>query len=358
MDSTDSSGGNGLTAHLFNDYIHITAVYPPEVIDIGHVDHVHDTSGTYYSRDIGRSSVIGGRVFYQFGDTFCHDDQDLPVIVSNTTAVVEDLQNPFRTSYTSFMPNGVVKPLLELNDEERAHEEETKNQEYRARITLWQFGGIVETDPGKGLLWYEKRELYWDKDIDEGKHIGIGIADVYVDADGNIKADRREGLLFGEDEPLFGNVAAIVDGEFVYLMGNREKDIILARVPKEEAGNRDAYRYVIFQRFTVHRKNANLPCSRYWSGIFYEEDISNATAILWSFQSACFFRSDIFGAQLPWVMVGVSSFCDSMIQVGAAERLEGPVCEILPVLAHHLGSRANGYNTVDASCCLQSSCSQ
>ena len=245
MEPTDSSGGNGFTAHLSRGYIPAKAVYPPKVIEISHVNHVHDTDGTYYSRDIGRSSLIGGRVFYQFGDTFCHDTQGNPVIVSNTTAAVEDLRNPFHTSYTSFLPNGVVKPLLELNDEERAREEETKSQEYRARITLWQFGGIVETNPGKGLLWYEKRELYWDKNMDEGKHIGIGIADVYLDTDGNIRADRRDGLLFGENEPLLGNVAAILEGAFVYLMGNwGKRDIILARVPIEEAGNRDAYRCV------------------------------------------------------------------------------------------------------------------
>ena len=234
------------SSDLSEGYFPTKAVYPPKVINIGRVHHVHDTNGTYYSRDIGRSSVIGGRVFYQFGDTFCHDNEGTPVIVSNTTAAVEDPQRPFHTNYTSFRPDGVVKPLLELNDQERAREEETKDQEYRARITLWQFGGIVETEPGKGLLWYEKRELYWDKAMEEGKHIGMGIADVYLDEDGSIKAERRHGLIFDADEPLFGNTAAILHEDFMYLMGNSGKrDIVLARVPVEEIGDRDAYRYVL-----------------------------------------------------------------------------------------------------------------
>ena len=244
MAGTDYSMDNAATSTFSKGYIPAKAAYPPKVLEMGQVDHVYESNGTYYSRDIGRSSVIGDKILYQFGDTFCHDEEGKAVLISNTVAMVEDLQDPFRTCYPFYSPNGVVKPFLELNEEERVREEATAGQEYRARITLWQFGGIVEINPGKGLLWYEKRELYWDKNEDEGKHYGIGIADVHVDVNGNIKADRRAGLLFEKDEPLVGNVAAILDGGFVYLMGNRGKgDIILARVLKDDAGERDAYKY-------------------------------------------------------------------------------------------------------------------
>ena len=299
------------------------AIYPPKVIAMSQVDHVYEANGTYYSRDIGRSSVIGGKVFYQFGDTFCHDDEGKAVLISNTLAAVKDTGDPFRTCYPFYSPNGVVKPFLELNEEERAHEEETAGQEYKARITLWQFGGIVETAPGKGLLWYEKRVLYWDKSEEEGRHCGIGIADVHVDVDGNLKADRREGLLFDKGEPLMGNVAVVREGEFVFLMGNRgEGDIILARVPIDEAGEKYAYRYVCIHKC---RSRDDQFCSRYWNGEHYGKDWSSAAAILHGYQSAYFFRSDIFGDELPWVMVGVNTFCDSMVQIGAAKHLEGPV---------------------------------
>ena len=55
------------------------------------------------------------------------------------------------------------------------------------------------------------------------------------------------------------------------------------------------------------------------------------------FQSACFFRSAMFGPHLPWVVVGVNMFCDSMIQVGGAERLENLVSTGLLARTHSLG---------------------
>ena len=108
-----------------------------------------------YSRDIGRSSRIGGFHVYQFGDTFSTTREgDFLGNTDNTCAVVpEPSQQPTSCVYHTFEPDGRVSALVPCTNDERfpGLDRYTK---------LWSFGGILE-DPlldGYGWVFFEKNE--------------------------------------------------------------------------------------------------------------------------------------------------------------------------------------------------------
>jgi len=61
---------------------------------------VRDRNGRTIPRDIGRSVKFGDEYYYIFGDTFCFDDAEQFVGVSNNTiAHIPDLTNPRKSEY-------------------------------------------------------------------------------------------------------------------------------------------------------------------------------------------------------------------------------------------------------------------
>lgn len=282
-------------------FVSARASYPPTAerhpVPIG---YVQDHNRVGYSRDIGRSSLFAGYWYYVFGDTFCKNRQgDFVGMTSNTVAIIPNTAEPLETQYLDIKPDGIVQPLIPLN------EAETLLELGGVRVVLWAFGGIVETVPEVGWIWYQKTVIYPN---DYQHYHGVGIARISPGATPlePPTAFRLESMIFGPDEPRIGTFSSLVHEDFVYLWGDYQGKIILARVEKHRPTSRNAYRY--------------------WNGEAYVTDWRDAIPVLRDIQQGCFFRSSLFGSERPFVFVGCTKFADSIVMMGAEACLEGPWC--------------------------------
>lgn len=138
---------------------HAFAKFPPKVKLLGGHSYLKDINCRLYSRDIGRSSIVGGQIFFQFGDTFCKDgDGEFCGLIPNTIAHLPDKSKADRTCYQRIHPDGKVTHFLPLTVEEKQWEEGHGHESGGSRIVIWSFGGIVEEveGSGKGWCWYQK----------------------------------------------------------------------------------------------------------------------------------------------------------------------------------------------------------
>ena len=117
----------------------------PEVLG-----YLKDVNQIGYSRDIGRSFTLSGNVYHMYGDTFCKNkDGKFVGVVCNTISKVVDNARPLESSYLEINNDGVVQPLLQLNQAEKDLQKNNPDQ----RVVLWSFGGVVEIESGVGLMW-------------------------------------------------------------------------------------------------------------------------------------------------------------------------------------------------------------
>ncbi|KAL8835980.1 MAG: hypothetical protein Q9170_003103 [Blastenia crenularia] len=271
----------------------------PAVEHVSMLGYVNAPDDPFYSRDIGRSFVLDGRVYMLYGDTFCNDAG----VSSNTYQVIPDRTRPRNAYYLSGNgPTGFIPPLIDLNHEEIAFLDMPGNKQ--KRIAFWSFGGVVEITPGVGWTWYQKHII---SPGGASQLDGVGIARISHNKHtytGELSSCRMPGLLFGSGEPLFGSFSALAEGHTVYLWGQQGTDVFLARVPMENCQHRHLYRY--------------------WNGKEYVSNMHEAAPILQDFQQGQFFKSDLFGPDLPWLFVGVTKWADSLVMLGSASRLEGP----------------------------------
>ena len=80
--------------------------------------------------------------------------------------------------------------------------------------------------------------------------------------------------------------------------------MILARVVKCAASYRSLYQF--------------------WDGNKYVSDWAYAVPLFKDVPQGAIVRSELFGKEKPWVLVGVSKWADSKVRIGAASKLEGP----------------------------------
>jgi hypothetical protein len=123
-----------------------------------------------------------------------------------------------------------------------------------------------------------------------------------------LRGEHDFNLVFGPDEPRIGSFSTLVHGQFVYLWSNYKSNIILAR---------------------THRSVTVLPGAyMYWSGNDWVPDYNEALHIQEIHNAGIvqggIVRSSLFGEKKPFVFIGVNKFADSKIQLGVAERIEGP----------------------------------
>jgi hypothetical protein len=290
------------------------ACYPPIAESAEILGYIQDVNGIGYSRDIGRSSTLGGHLYYVFGDTFCKNEEgEFVGITSNTVAIVPNRQMPVATAYMDIDEHGMVNALVPLSDSERHLEEQG------VRVILWAFGGIAETRPGLGWTWYQVAEF--DRDNNNHYH-GVGIARVSVVNDlghlqvarckelvfesptNRLNDTRYRDLIFSRTEPRFGTFSSLVHEDMLYLWGDLNGKIYLARVSKYTPTSRRAYEF--------------------WNGTTYVQYWQLAVPVLQDVQHGAFVRSDMFGRERPWVFVGCTKWADSKVMIGAERNLEGP----------------------------------
>ncbi|KAL9077253.1 MAG: hypothetical protein Q9161_000519 [Pseudevernia consocians] len=278
------------------------AAYPPKVVQTEILGYVEDVNSIFYSRDIGRSFELFGNIYLKFGDTFCNNSKgEFVGLASNTVAIIEDAKQPLKSKYLEVEENGFIKPFIQLTSE--AHKlEESK----LGRVALWAFGGVVEMEDGTGRLWYQKSVDHGSGNLE---YFGTGVAKVIESWSEMPIAHRMDNLIFGPDEPRMGTFTAIVNGDFIYLYGDRpDGKIILARVYKGRYEGRLADKEAYY----------------YWGGDDWVQDWRNAAVVIEGMQQGAIVRSKLFGEERPFVFVGTSKWADSQVFMGASAKLEGP----------------------------------
>ncbi|KAL9601773.1 MAG: hypothetical protein Q9219_002263 [cf. Caloplaca sp. 3 TL-2023] len=270
----------------------------PMVEHIDNRGYVNSPGYPEYSRDIGRSFILKGRVYYLFGDTFCNDAG----VSSNTYQLVPDRTKPTHAYYLSHGKDGYILPLIPQRDDEQAilnspgHEED--------RFAFWCFGGVVENNSGLGWMWYQSHLV-----PPSGLTVlqGVGIARVSSNAStcsGELSCARMPGLLFDREEIQFGSFSVLSVDNMVYMWGQLGADVYLACVAQKFCHQRRRYRY--------------------WNGHEYVEQIEQAVPVLRGYQQGQIFQSDLFGPELPWLFVGCTNRADSKVMLGVAAAVEGP----------------------------------
>ena len=262
------------------------AVYPPKVVGHEMLGYITDRNGIDYSRDIGRSISFGGQHYFIFGDTFCKNEQGQFVgIQSNTVATIGSRSDPCDASYPYVQPNSVVPPLIPHSAEEYQYE----NDHDGCRIAHWVFGGVAETVPSLGFMWYEKLMIITNEQGTTVEACGVGIAQITIDdATGVLQATRFPGMIFNVDEPRFGSTSLVVKDDYVYLWGRYGSDTLLARVPKDLVWLREYYTY--------------------WDGVDYSNDWKTAVPVLKGIQQGAIIKSTLFGPQKPWIFLGCTEW--------------------------------------------------
>ncbi|KAL8890660.1 MAG: hypothetical protein Q9215_002241 [Flavoplaca cf. flavocitrina] len=246
------------------------AKWPPVVERVDNLGYIEVPDQPFYSHDIGRSSELGGRIYYLNGDTMCNDAG----IASNSYQLVLDRKRATEARYLSIDKEGFVEPLIDKDEEETHYLSLPENK--TKRVAFWCFGGIVEISPGLGWVWYQK--YFIDHSDNSHDLVGVGLARISQDKHaygiaGQLSSARMPGLMFRINEPLFGSFCTLVDGDMVYLWGQKDSDIFLARVPKANCQHRHMYQY--------------------WNGSAYISQITEAASILRDFQHGQFFQSDL-----------------------------------------------------------------
>ena len=280
------------------------AAYPPKVEYTEILGYVEEVNGIFHSRDIGRSFELFGKVYLEFGDTFCNDNNgDFVGLANNTVAIIEDTDQPLKSKYLEVEENGFISPFIKLTPEEQQLEDNKMG-----RVVLWAFGGVVEMKDGTGRLWYQKS-------IDHGfgnlEYFGTGIAEVLerYGCDQQPITRRTDDLIFGPDEPRMGTFTAIAHEDFIYLYGDRpDGKIILARLYNGRYEDR------------LREKGAHY----YWDGAGWVQDWQKAAVVIEGMQQGAIVRSELFGEDRPFLFVGTSKWADSQVFMGASARLEGP----------------------------------
>ncbi|KAL8713234.1 MAG: hypothetical protein Q9220_002755 [cf. Caloplaca sp. 1 TL-2023] len=274
------------------------ARWPPVVAGVEKLGYVQSPSQPFFSRDIGRSFVLDGRIYMIFGDTFCNDAG----VSNNTYQVIPNAAKPTESHYLTMAPNGFVPPLIEDDYDDREYVAQSANA--GKRVAFWCFGGVTETSPGLGWVWYQRHVV----DPDRNTHLtGTGIARISNDKskmNGELSSTRMPGMMFELGEPMFGSFSTLIVKNWMYVWGQRGDDVFLARVSKDTCQQRHTYEF--------------------WNGNAFVPQIDRAAPVLHDMQQGQFFRSKLFGPQLPWVFIGATRWADNMVMIGAAPRLEGP----------------------------------
>ena len=318
------------------------AKWPPVAVGWFHPTYVLDQLKVDDSRDIGRSSTFWGRQYYIFGDTFVKDFKgDFRTIISNSIAVVDIPGQKWKCRYENFhsesaVPGSTIKDgfssfgieaqFIPLTRLEQAYQDASGN-----RITIWPFGGLVESDtPGEGWVFFEKG--IESKDSNGNKvnlRKGVGIAAVSVTPDRGLVATRVNGdaLLFSADEPNFGVFSTLKEGPDVFLYGQRPKmrgdssfDIVLAKAPANACSDRSQYLY-----HTV------------WG---YIKDFENGVPVaclkslgLRNVQQGSIYPTHLFGPKTQYLFVGCTNRGDGRVQMAIAPTPEGQFSDLYNVCA-------------------------
>ncbi|KAI6250228.1 hypothetical protein HI914_01772 [Erysiphe necator] len=301
-------------------------IWPPKIKLRTPLGYLRDSTGNFYPRDIGRSSILSnGSVLWQFGDTFSHNFRNDFLGVTDNTCSVGSSQNPTLSSYAkaSGVPqkdddyilnndnasfgDQILKPLL--GSFPNFHGPNAKN------IKLWPFSGVVEysrcPEFVRGWSFYEL-STYKDGSMDTEIQ-AVLVADItHQISTGMTKATlagKGDHILFRANEPRFGSFCIMLgDDEYLYAYGHLTptKDVGLSRVPIRRAAFREEYWY--------------------WNGKNWSQNIEESRPVITTMQHGQVFKTHLFGADsiYKYGFFGCNSFGDSKAILGRGVAPEGP----------------------------------
>ncbi|KAH0559281.1 hypothetical protein GP486_004205 [Trichoglossum hirsutum] len=276
--------------HFVDGPNRLYAAFPPRVATTQVLGHLTDC----------RSSVFGGLVYYQFGDTFCKNLEDEFVgLVSNTMAVLTTTKGPLYSKYEDIAPNGLVDQFIPFNLQDLKFNSEHEAE--KKRIAIWSFGGIVEVSPGTGVLWYERNEVVGI--FKKGGCVPIAVPALLAS---RLKRDRRP------DEIHWGAFSALLDDDgYIYLYGNLNFEIYIGRVRARHPEAKGAYARSAYE---------------YFDGEKFGKDLSRVKPIMSGYAQGGVFKSRLFhpSRNANYLFVGCNNFADSKIIMGWASTPQGP----------------------------------
>lgn len=286
--------------------------YPPHILG-----EVKDVSGRQYPRDLGRSVKLGAHLYYIFGDTFCfNENNDFLGVTNNTIAVVPHPDKPTESKYQHQNPQ--IPEFVPYSIEEREFCESPENVKDNRRLVNWSFGGIIEI-PGsegrEGWLFYDQVETCGGNAV---KQNGIGVAKATVKGPNDKIECERVGdfPLFPGDGPLWGNMSNISapDG-WTYLLSGKGLDNYMARIKTDaNFAERENYQFL--------KKSGNWePSYTEPHGPFGElaHDVLCGQG-----QGAIVHLPHFAPRGREYLWIGCEKFMTSKLYVGAAPKPEGP----------------------------------
>jgi hypothetical protein len=189
------------------------------------------------TRDGGFSALVGNQILWTFGDTLFSQKNSLGESGISNSASLAAPSRPFELSGDTDSL-GLPEPLLNFSAEELAYNRQSGQP--NERFALWPTS-IVSTSNG-AYIFYLKLKVH--PGYLNFETLGSGLAKL---ANGRTRAERLDGLLFNNPEPLFGD-AAVTRQELTYLYdcnagGGFKAGCRLARVATAKLSDKSAYQY-------------------------------------------------------------------------------------------------------------------
>lgn len=265
-----------------------------------------------------------------FGDTFCFDDDgQFQGLTSNTCAHIRDLNRPTKCSY--WTREAKVPEFIPFTPEDEVYNGLKKEEGTQCRIANWAFGGLIEHPPNSGKGW-----LLNDKTlILDGGSAGMELVKVEL-VNGFPVAEKIPGAWpFGvctypfqtysrpnltdwicqDNEPRFGCITTLVDGEWVYLLGGKTDPSgwprnVLARIKYGSDFSQRAH-------YQFHCQQGG------WQSSYAKaEDLTDVAS---GMGHGMMFKVGKHGPNgKGYMWIGVDKWMSSKLHLGVAERPEGP----------------------------------
>lgn len=267
-------------------------------------------------RDLGFSSVLGGRIIWTWGDTLMGNQKSCMICAVDSTTI-GTLDSKGISLDSAIAPGSRnVANWIDCSPEEEAD----------GGLEKYAFGGtnIVEYPPhsGHGVVYYLKNERPGGISIIRG----AGIATVSITDDNIPHSNRCGNTLWSQHEPWYGDVAAVLNpsDNNIYVYGHGpvwDQDLssrtFLARVPADRATSLDDYEYWLNstsswtkQRQGNGESDGTLRLKP--EDAVFDWFVMNQATPFWSNYYAC------------WMVIHGSSWPGSDVLCRTAERLEGP----------------------------------
>jgi hypothetical protein len=221
--------------------------------DLGRIGQPANVGG----RDVGASTVLGGKMTWIFGDTLfapLNGASITPADWRSATVGISPVSDPLAVN-TPEDSRGVPDQTLPYTPAELAyniaHHDPANN-----RAALWA-DSIISLNDNTGLIYYSKLTVLGSYKYD---FQGIGTARINA---GSTVASRNSNLLFAPNEPSYANAMVYNGMVYVYHCGTTAPYVnpcTIAVVPLDKAEQRSAYQF--------------------WDGKKWNSDINSARPVL------------------------------------------------------------------------------